>query len=339
MGVSINYSVSRDMGTFPLSIIIPVYNVEKYIDKCISSIVNQGDSFNNVELIIVNDGTKDNSIAVIQSYIDTFPNVFLINQENAGLSEARNTGLRHATGKYVWFFDSDDWMPDNCLDKILNVLGEKQSQVFLFQMDIYHEEVYYRTTYKDIPSISECRGADLLSLSFKAVEGYVPTQIYITSRDFLNKTELKFLKGVYHEDMDFCPRLLLSAEVASYVDLPIYCYRIRSTGSITTDDSLFFKRKKSYMKVFDNLSEFRYKNCDENIFDRVMMVTACGFFNDFTYNQWMSFNEDVPLSGFIRQLKKVVFRNLKNANGVTHVIRLLIFIASPTLLKYFGKKI
>ena len=125
MGVSINYSVSRDMGTFPLSIIIPVYNVEKYIDKCISSIVNQGDSFNNVELIIVNDGTKDNSIAVIQSYIDTFPNVFLINQENAGLSEARNTGLRHASGEYVWFFDSDDWMPDNCLDKILNVLGEK----------------------------------------------------------------------------------------------------------------------------------------------------------------------------------------------------------------------
>lgn len=321
-----------------LSIIVPVYNVEKYIVKCISSIVSQCE-FDKTELIIVNDGTKDKSIELIKPIVEGLPNVVLLNQENAGLSEARNTGMRLAKGEYVWFFDSDDWMPENSLKKILNVLCEKQSQVFLFQIDIYHDEEYYRTTYKSISPVYGCRGADLLTLSFKAVEGYVPTQIYIANREFLNKNNLRFLKGVYHEDMDFCPRLLLSADVASFVDFPIYCYRIRTSGSITTDDSLFFKRKKSYMKVFNNLSDFQRKSCDEDIFNRVLMVTACGFFNDFSYAQWKSFKEEVALKDFVSQLKKVVVKNLKNANGVTHVVRLLIFIFSPTLLKFFGKKI
>lgn len=322
-----------------LSIIVPVYNVEKYIDKCISSIVSQGDAFNEVQLIIVNDGTKDNSIGIIQSYIDSFSNITLINQENAGLSEARNCGMRYATGEYVWFFDSDDWMPEKCLGRILDVLKKKLSEVFLFQMDIYHDENYHRTTYKNVKPVYGCSGADILALSFKAVEGYVPTQIYIARRDFLVKKDLKFLKGVYHEDMDFCPRLLLSAETASFVDFPTYCYRIRTSGSITTDNSLFFKRKRSYTKVFENLSKFSCKNSDKDIFDRVMMVTACGFYNDFTYDQWKSFKKEDSLDDFIGQLKKVVYKNLKNANGITHVIRMMIFMISPTLLKYLGKKI
>lgn len=321
-----------------LSIVIPVYNVEKYIVKCISSIISQRD-FDKTELIIINDGTKDNSIGLVEHMIEELPNVVLYNQENAGLSEARNAGLRLAKGVYVWFFDSDDWMPENCLERILDILREKQSQVFLFQMDIYHDETYYRTTYKDVAPVYGCSGTDILSLSFKAVEGYVPTQIYIANREFLNKNNLRFLKGVYHEDMDFCPRLLLSADVVSYVDFPIYCYRIRTSGSITTDDSLFFKRKKSYMKVLDNLCDFQRENSDESVFNRVLMVTACGFFNDFSFDQWKSFKEDVVLTDFVSKLKKIVVKNLKNANGVTHVIRLLIFIFSPTLLKFFGKKI
>lgn len=321
-----------------LSIVIPVYNVEKYIVKCISSIIRQRD-FDKTELIIINDGTKDNSIGLVEHMIEELPNVVLYNQENAGLSEARNAGLRLAKGVYVWFFDSDDWMPENCLERILDILREKQSQVFLFQMDIYHDETYYRTTYKDVAPVYGCSGTDILSLSFKAVEGYVPTQIYIANREFLNKNNLRFLKGVYHEDMDFCPRLLLSADVVSYVDFPIYCYRIRTSGSITTDDSLFFKRKKSYMKVLDNLCDFQRENSDESVFNRVLMVTACGFFNDFSFDQWKSFKEDVVLTDFVSKLKKIVVKNLKNANGVTHVIRLLIFIFSPTLLKFFGKKI
>lgn len=322
-----------------LSIIVPVYNVEKYIEKCISSIVNQGAAFQDVELIIVNDGTKDNSIEVVRHYIDSHPNITLVNQENAGLSEARNTGMRYATGDYVWFFDSDDWMPEKALGRIISCVKEKQSQVFLFQMEIYHDEDYHRTTYQGVQPVDNCSGGEILSLSFQSVEGYVPTQIYIAKRVFLIKNDLKFLKGVYHEDMDYCPRLLLSADCASFVDFPIYCYRIRSTGSITTDDSLFFQRKKSYIKVFVHLNDFLCKSRDISVFERVLMVTACGFYNDFTYKQWKIFLKNENLNEFIKQLKRVVFQNIKHANGVTHVMRLVIFMVSPSLLKFLGKKI
>ena len=104
-----------------LSVIVPVYNVEKYILKCIESIFCQGIDDNTFELIIVNDGTKDNSMELISDIINRHANVIVINQENKGLSEARNSGLAKASGKYILFVDSDDFLIDNTFKPLLDV--------------------------------------------------------------------------------------------------------------------------------------------------------------------------------------------------------------------------
>ena len=109
-----------------LSIIVPVYNVEKYIYKCIDSLYHQGLSDDCFEIIIVNDGTLDTSMKIVSSFVDQHSNIKIINQENQGLSVARNNGLAQAEGDYILFVDSDDFIVDNSLGIILqNALNSK----------------------------------------------------------------------------------------------------------------------------------------------------------------------------------------------------------------------
>ena len=98
-----------------LSIIVPVYNVERYVGRCLESIFASGAEKNaNVEVIVVNDGTPDDSMTIVDEFASKHSNLFIINQENAGPGAARNAGLRIARGKYVWFVDSDDYVSNRC---------------------------------------------------------------------------------------------------------------------------------------------------------------------------------------------------------------------------------
>ena len=105
-----------------LSIIIPVYNVEKYIEKCLVNCAQQDCCTDSYEIIVVNDGTKDNSLAIAEDVARRYDNIYITSQLNAGLSEARNKGLSLAKGEYVWFVDSDDWIDTNCLTDIMKYL-------------------------------------------------------------------------------------------------------------------------------------------------------------------------------------------------------------------------
>ena len=102
-----------------------MYNVEKYIQRCLSSIINNKGFLENCELIVVNDGTKDNSESIARKIIEGLPNTQIIVQENQGLSAARNTGLSRAIGEYVWFIDSDDWIePGSLLTLFEELIGD-----------------------------------------------------------------------------------------------------------------------------------------------------------------------------------------------------------------------
>ena len=116
-----------------LSIIVPVYNVEKYIVKCISSLLDQ--QTNDYEIIIVNDGTKDKSIDLIKKTFND-SKIAIIEQENQGLSAARNTGVRHSKGEYIWFVDSDDWIAKGGIDELIPILDGHTELVY--QSKVYH---------------------------------------------------------------------------------------------------------------------------------------------------------------------------------------------------------
>ena len=125
-----------------LSIIIPIYNIEKYIEKCVSSCLQSSQV--SYEIILVNDGTKDGSMDVIR-HMSNLPNISIINQENQGLSVARNTGLSKAKGKYVWFVDGDDWIEPNSIQLLAAKLNNDTPDVLAFDVNIHKTSLKMKT--------------------------------------------------------------------------------------------------------------------------------------------------------------------------------------------------
>ena len=236
-----------------LTIIVPVFNTEKYVRKCIQSIIEQdGGLFREVELIIVNDGTKDKSIEAIEDLIHRHTNIILIDKNNEGLSAARNDGIRRAKGDYIWFIDSDDWIRADALQAIFPLLDFKNDLIRIY--GINHTDCgdqYPLIPFKDICSFS---GRESF---FHNVAKIATSVLFIYRREFLIQNDLYFMPGVFHEDNEFCPR-------ASYLSkrtavLPNHLYFIRRTsndGHISITSSANSKRSFDLLKCMYSLNQF-----------------------------------------------------------------------------------
>lgn len=232
-----------------LSIIIPVYNVEMYIKRCLLSVLHQDIDYNEYEIIIINDGTKDNSIKIAQNLISNFPNVKIINQNNQGLSMARNNGLSAAKGDYVWFVDSDDSIEENCLSDICAKLDNN--------IDIL--QIQYRYTYDNMSNNHDanlCIIEKRISGKEQTLKGGVPipAQFSIYRRKFLFEHNLRFFPRIYHEDSEFKPRVLYLAKSCLSYNKVVYNYYQRAEGSITSHFKL--KNGIDIITVNNNLLEF-----------------------------------------------------------------------------------
>lgn len=212
-----------------LSLIIPVYNVEQYVERCLHSCLNQPNvAVDDYELVIVNDGTKDNSMAIVEGVICKFPNITIINQHNQGLSMARNAGLKAAKGDYVWFIDSDDWIETDCLQGILERLEQTKIDVLQLQ---------YRNVYSDGTSPDEhyatidgiVNGKDLLVIN----SFFTAVQFMVYRREFLLTHLLFFYPGIYHEDNEFKPKAIYLADSCASYDKVAYNYYKGNANSIT----------------------------------------------------------------------------------------------------------
>lgn len=231
-----------------LSIIIPVYNVEKYIRRCLDSIFNQDLPPENFEVIIVNDGTPDKSMAIVNYYVNLHKNIKIINQANQGLSSARNNGLAVAIGKYVWFIDSDDWIKKESLSLLFGYFDK--------QYNLIATNLYY--TY-DNPTDNRFEREikqDLLLSSKKYISNYSvgASQRYIIKRDFLTKNNLKFYPGILHEDAEFNLRLVYTAREVYLLKNPLYFYYQGNSNSIMSSWKL--KNSEDMYKVYKLLTVF-----------------------------------------------------------------------------------
>lgn len=281
-----------------LSFIVPVYNVEQYIEQCINSLLKQ--DFQDIEIIIVNDGTKDNSIQIIEkNFIDN--RIKIVHQENKGLSEARNTGLKVARGEYVWFFDSDDWLS---LFSLSDIVSNLKSEIFYFTR--YFEE--YEECTKITKRAAVCtKGKDLSKRIF-----YHPVQFYIFKRDFLIKNNFFFVSGILHEDTLFTPCILYLSDVIVPYQIPKYHLR-RRKGSIT--QTVSSKRCVDLMYVIDQLVVF-YENkvkiedqycwgqCIADAVNELMMLTR-KLDDDLTNRQVSEFVSNKKLSNYCIHSKKI----------------------------------
>ena len=220
---------------FLFSLIVPVYNVEKYVETCILSITNQ--SFNDFELIIVDDGSKDSSMDIVRRILVDFPNVKIITQQNKGLSAARNVGIQEAKGSYLIFIDSDDYLNSNY--DLENAALQIQKSNFpdivfheetrLFNKNVLHYEnnikkIRSKLTYDFINDVSILIYNEILVAS---------AWDKIVKREILTKNDIFFPIGFKSEDMLWTSRLMAKISTYACLDFSMYVYRKNVNNSIT----------------------------------------------------------------------------------------------------------
>lgn len=206
-----------------LSIVVPVYNVEQYVRKCILSIIDN-DLFKDIEIIIVNDGSKDKSVEQIQDLVDNYENITLINQENMSLSVARNNGMAKAKGDYIWFIDSDDWITNDAVNYVMPYL-DNVNDIVTINYTVVKENA-------ETPMIVSYTRAMTLSgkESFRRkVEFATMAQRGIYRKEFMIYNDLSFMPGVYNQDDELCLRASYIAEQVTLLPKPIYFF-LRTTG-------------------------------------------------------------------------------------------------------------
>lgn len=265
-----------------LSIIIPVYNVEPYIERCLQSVSQIDMNGNDFEVIIVNDGTKDNSMAIVDDYTRKYSNFKSVNQKNKGLSGARNTGFKLSKGDYVWFVDSDDSVnPDVSL--ALERCKKSCPDVVMFDV---------RYIMKDgLSSISK-RGIDDRNQVYGGLEmlkkyGTSGVWSYFYRSTFLRENNIFFIEGRLHEDDAYNIMVLSLAKQAIYINSCLYNYDRSREGSITNTFSI--KRITSYLEnidlYLDIADQSHFSVCDKAI----ICGRASALFNELLT---ISFSED-----------------------------------------------
>ena len=217
------------MSQLKLSIIVPVYNVEQYVGQCLQSLYSPSVDESLYEVIVVNDGTRDNSMAVVEPIAKAHPNMCIINQENGGLSRARNTGLDAAQGEYVWFIDSDDWLTPDAIERVYGYLDTNPG------IDMVTTPLYWRfdDSSKDKIDINVDEDTKILGLDFiKTIGETGAIQRNVIRRAILDRADIRFYPGILHEDGLFGPQTFYQAESVLVVKEPFYNYRQRADGSI-----------------------------------------------------------------------------------------------------------
>lgn len=236
-----------------ISIIVPVFNVSAYVSRCIKSVLNQ--TYRKLEVILIDDGSTDNSSEICKEYAKIDDRIRFISQSNSGLSVTRNRGIDLATGQYILFLDSDDYLAQDALENLVKYLGNTEpdliTSTFVWKVSESGEQSKYRKL--NASSFSRMTGIDFLVMCIKQ-KAYTPmAPQFLYRRLFLNEANFRFADGLYHEDELWTPEVLLKANSVVIIDNPFYCYYTRE-GSIT-NANLTEKRATDYFKIAQKLNE------------------------------------------------------------------------------------
>jgi len=216
-----------------LSIIVPIYNVEQYILECVQSVYRQALTENDFELILVNDGTQDNSFGVIKDIIHQHTNIIVVEQSNQGLSAARNTGLLYAKGDYILFLDSDDLLIDNTIPSLL-ALSEKMPDLIVAGFKkMNNDEIHnFMAPSQDRIIVEEKSGEELFLRDLNPQQCYVWRTLY--KKEFLDNNNLKFIRDIFFEDVPFTTECYLKARRCVKTSQIFYIYRQRVDSIVST---------------------------------------------------------------------------------------------------------
>lgn len=218
-----------------LSVIIPIFNVEKYLHQCVDSVLRQ--NLEDMEIMLVNDGSPDNCPQICNEYAEKYPFIKAIHKENGGLSDARNEGLRAASGDYVIFLDSDDWWNPNVsvADILSYVKRNSSTDMFLFSSYDYldGEGFYQRNEHQNLKCIDVSSVKSYYQSLLDNGNMEVAAYTKILKRAFLLENNLYFKRNLLSEDNEWLMRLLRAANKVDVINQPLSIYRAGRADSIT----------------------------------------------------------------------------------------------------------
>lgn len=253
-----------------VSIIVPVYNVEKYLSECLDSLISQ--TLSDIEIICVNDGSKDSSLEILEKYAQKDKRIVVINQENSGVSTARNTGMKCANGEYIGFIDSDDWIDSDFYEKLYNSAKNNNADIAVASIIRYRKiEQKYRVKY-----IKEIVFTDLQD---KISACSVPRICYVWNK--LYRKELiqddLFTPNVYFEDVIWLPNIIKKANKVVTVDGTNYYYRVNNNSIVKRPSKK--KQQDNYYAKKKMVEFFNENNLKLTKKERTLVKCSYSFFN------------------------------------------------------------
>ena len=234
-----------------VSVVVPVYNVQDFLEKCVKSIKAQ--TYQELEIILVDDGSTDCSNEMCDKFAQEDSRIRVIHKKNGGLSDARNVGAGLAAGKYLFFLDSDDYVDSRLVEKAVGAAEKFDSDIVYFD--------YKRLEPNGDVEVCDCNLPEMCPISLKTNPELMLQTLSVCAklfrRDFFTKTGLFFPVGYRYEDLGTIPKLVLTADCVVYLREPLYYYMIRE-GSITTgteDEKNYTHRRKMVEGVLDYYRE------------------------------------------------------------------------------------
>lgn len=307
------------------SIIIPAYNIGNLIVDAIDSCINQKDiEPHDREIIIVNDGSTDNTFSFIQPYADV-ENVIILNQPNGGLSNARNNGLKIASGKYVLFLDGDDWLAENALALLKKNANE--NEVLEFPLIYWYDKDNQEPRGCNVPD-GLYSTKEFLHLTLgKSQFHEIPAQKKLYPRRIIADKDLRFIEGIYHEDNPFFVDVMMNTGTVRYLNLPIYYYRQNRLGSITSKRTL-----RNFYGVISGvdyiIDKYGYSNPDVvHLLSNMYVFQMVGDFSDDNHRK--------TVIRYFRSLKtkrRIISMLFKSRWRIKSQIRCLLLLIDPTVL-------
>ena len=257
-----------------ISVVIPVYNVEKYLAECVDSVLNQ--TYTNYEIILVDDGATDSSGRMCDEYAQKDPRIRVIHQKNGGLSAARNTGLKAAKGEYVYFLDSDDYIEACTLEHLMARANEEHADVVFFDGFVFFDECEEDDTtsrYIRKAQYQTQNGRELLVQLLCNEEYRTAVPLMMFRRAFLLENHLWFENGIIHEDELFTFLVYNADGRVAHCHEQLYARRVRPASIMTSSGAL--RRYDSMLRIYLVLSEmYRNKKAAGEVARMYMVRTA-----------------------------------------------------------------
>lgn len=315
-----------------LSIIIPVYNVERYIRPCFESIFKQGLNENDYEVIIVNDGTKDSSMEMIEDIISQHNNITIINQENQGLSVARNNGIKVAKGDYILMPDSDDLLIEYSLKPLLETAIESQADLIVadfLRMDdkeINHYKEYIPQNYTI--SQKETTGYELYMEDIIPNECYVWRTLY--KREFILSNNLTFVPGIYFQDVPFTHECYLRAHKCIRTNRLLNIYR-RGHQSVSAPSSFKMKNARDFCIAITKSWELRNIKGLPGYIKRKSIDSAFIMYRNLLYRTIYGI-DGVSQKVHVLKMLKEMAPDLKFTNNAKQIVASSLFRHAPRMI-------